>query len=1708
MGKAFKILFLLVCVVFAGVSSAYSQDNEFTFMVTGRVYDNLNNKLTGVKVTIKQNGKIIHTSTSSSNGKINGFEVPFGYKYVYSYEKPGYTTIILDIDAQKGYYSDDYIGRKSHSDSPNLMEVPEPKITLFKKVPNIDYSAIESKPRAKMNFSSGLFDFDGHYINSRKTEIDNFLDKIDDQLEQIEQEYRNLVSSGDKAYTAKKYDEALTNYKKALAIKPDSKVIQENIAKTEQRIKEVEEQKRKQAEFDKIIKEGDNLFSQDKLDEAEAKYKAAQSILPTNSIPNKKISEINKRRAELEAIERKKQFDAIVASADKLFQSKQINEAKLKYQEALVLLPSETYPKQQIAEIERQIQERKRKEAEYAKLVSEGDQLIAPKQFDNAISKYNSALAVLPEKSEEIKQKIARVEEARRIEAERLRKEKQYDELITSAEKALELKQYDSSIDLFTKAINLFSDRPLPKERIAFAKQLKAKEEEERRRKEQFNALIDKADNAFDSKSFENARDSYSEALKIYPDDSYAQKKHEESIQKIREIEEEKRRLAAIEKQYNDFMRQGDEFKTTEKYTEAIKAFEGALTIKPNDVKATQKISEINKILKQIEEEKQKRIKYDAVMADAARAFNLKDYQTAITKYQEAINLFPNEQYPQEQLNISKEKLEEKLAEERRLAELKKKKEDYDNFILKADDYFASESYEDAISFYQKAKTLFPSETYPGTKISESENILRKRAEEEAKLKSKAERDAEYTRLIESGDQMFSQENYEQAKLDYNNAIALNDTPELRKKIAEADRMISVKNAENQSKAEEQQLNELYSKIISDADNSLESGDLFNAKKLYQKALTYKNEEYPKNQIKKIDDLIKKQAEEKNNNIAESQKRKEFEELLSNGDNALNEKNFDSAIAFYNQAKNIYQDDPTVNSSINNAEKLREEYEASKLSNSSEDNQTKYDNYITLADNAFKEQDYNRAISKYQQALSVFSDKEYPKNQIKLSQGKLDEISSLNQSNLISSEYNDQIKIADDYRNKNNLKQAKKEYEAALNIKPKDTYALNEISRINKKFKEQEENKTYQKLINNGDSTFDEKKYVPAKGYYTDALDIKPSDIYPKERIDIIDEILGAEIKTNEVSNYNLDGYQEVENLSEEEILAMMNESADDNSYSRPQISENTENQNTDYTYERILSNQFKTQNLEEQYNDLETNSDKKELKLDGQRVVAINDLEKYNERSLQTEVDWAEKQRRETAGQDEYNQQIETDRQNVEIAKDNRRERVLEEYENNIDKIARDEAELKVVSDLKRSEVDLELSVNEQDRMQKELESDYRRESFISEVERIQDDNIKNDAEIADEAGKKNQALSESYDLIAEERAKNELELDKQRALKNEQLTLYNQNQKVDDYKRIERTKTSTLANQDASNDVETRIAKEAIKNDESRVEVIKEYELYEDQRTYLLNDYSTNSNEKSLNNEAGYNDIETQRSEAFVDADKYRIRANRELALYQDEANQNEVDVQSRTDIRNNETSKDFNNLETDAAVKTVKSDERRERAVIDTENSDQINIDQNSNQSEFAKTKTQSISDQNSALESKKQENAIKGTANQEKNSYSINQYEDQNTNTSASNQNQAENKNLNTSSAMDEEASKSPTYMSDQMTDNLALKYPEGVTEKKYTSKNAQGKVTGYVIIRIVVKGNKGVEYKKDVTQQITRFYKNGTPITEDVWDKETSGPQAE
>ena len=69
--------------------------------------------------------------------------------------------------------------------------------------------------------------------------------------------------------------------------------------------------------------------------------------------------------------------------------------------------------------------------------------------------------------------------------------------------------------------------------------------------------------------------------------------------------------------------------------------------------------------------------------------------------------------------------------------------------------------------------------------------------------------------------------------------------------------------------------------------------------------------------------------------------------------------------------------------------------------------------------------------------------------------------------------------------------------------------------------------------------------------------------------------------------------------------------------------------------------------------------------------------------------------------------------------------------------------------------------------------------------------------------------------------------------------------------------------------------------------------------------------------------------------------------------------------------------------------------------------------------------------------------------------------------------------------------------------LAQQFPQGITEKVYERKDSNGDVSELTIVRIVVSGNKGSEYKKVKSKYGVSYFKNGGIISQNTWDTETN-----
>ena len=172
--------------------------------------DNYGKKLSGVKVAIKKDNQPL-SSKNTNAGKYDVIEIPFGFIYLISFEKNGYVTKSVLIDAKNGYFIED------QGDSQIPLDM-----TIFPVEDDIDYSTVTNQPVGKLRiFEEGLA-LDNVYNSQRKSEIDKFFKQIENEAKQKETKFNDLVSDGNKSFTKSDYATAIRKYEEALKIKSDN----------------------------------------------------------------------------------------------------------------------------------------------------------------------------------------------------------------------------------------------------------------------------------------------------------------------------------------------------------------------------------------------------------------------------------------------------------------------------------------------------------------------------------------------------------------------------------------------------------------------------------------------------------------------------------------------------------------------------------------------------------------------------------------------------------------------------------------------------------------------------------------------------------------------------------------------------------------------------------------------------------------------------------------------------------------------------------------------------------------------------------------------------------------------------------------------------------------------------------------------------------------------------------------------------------------------------------------------------------------------------------------------------------------------------------------------------------------------------------------------------------------------------------------------
>jgi len=332
-----------------------------------------------------------------------------------------------------------------------------------------------------------------------------------------------------------------------------------------------------------------------------------------------------------------------------------------------------------------------------------------------------------------------------------------------------------------------------------------------------YTQRIQIADDLFNKNDLESALKVYQEALTLLPGDAYASGR-------ILEINKKKDDARLLEENYQNSMTNGDLFLKDLQLEKALAEYRKASSLKPTEAIPKEKAIQVEKLIAQ---NKSISGDYENILKEADLAISRNKYDDAINLLEQAIQLKPEE-------NQTKQKLAE-------TKNLKDAWDSYSSIINEADDFYISKDFEKAKEKYLQAQQIKPSDEYPKRMLEKIDIALMDI--------SKANRSS-YEVTIALADKLFNQLDYEQAMIEYKNALHFKPDEEYAQQ-----RINDINNALSLRKTQE----DAYIQAISKADKLYQEERYEEARDEYLRALDIKSlEQYPKVKVDEINTILSK----------------------------------------------------------------------------------------------------------------------------------------------------------------------------------------------------------------------------------------------------------------------------------------------------------------------------------------------------------------------------------------------------------------------------------------------------------------------------------------------------------------------------------------------------------------------------------------------------------------------------------------------------------------------------------------------------------------------------------------------------------------------------------------------------------------------------------------------------------------------------------
>ena len=508
-----------------------------------------------------------------------------------------------------------------------------------------------------------------------------------------------------------------------------------------------------------------------------------------------------------------------------------------------------------------------------------------------------------------------------------------YESLMKKGNDKFNAKDYISAKTYFEMALKQKSGDAAAKKKLD---ETVKKIQEDGARQEVFYAHLDAGDQYYGQQKYEEALAEYDQALKVFPNDKYVSGQAEavRAILKERQDKQDAFDLA---------MSQGETLLSEDNFDAAIMQFETASGIFPNDKLPKEKLAEARQ-KKQLYSEKVTR--FDNLMEEA-RQFGLrKNYDAALQKLDQALELFPNDM--------------EANAKRNEWQAAKGLADRYNDIIAVADQLYESKSYKEAKSQYQSALAVVAGDAYAIDMIArldpliaeqDAEEAARIAAEQEAaRLAAEAEAarlaaEAEAARIAAEQEAARIAAEQEAARLAAEEAARIAAEEEAARLAAEAEAARLAAEAEAARQA-------TIKGMLDAADELFNQQDYANAKAKYQEVLAFdEGNSNATAKIQQIDGIFAQMAAE----IEEH-----YNHAMGAGNTAMGAEKFAEAITHFQSALIYKPEDPTATAQLAAAERAENDRIAAL--------RVQYNAFIKDGDANFKTNTFDKAIDAYTKA--------------------------------------------------------------------------------------------------------------------------------------------------------------------------------------------------------------------------------------------------------------------------------------------------------------------------------------------------------------------------------------------------------------------------------------------------------------------------------------------------------------------------------------------------------------------------------------------------------------------------------------------------------------------------------------------------------------------------------------------------------------------